>query len=130
MKDFFKKFSKPQTEVEDLDSGYDSEYYAGSYDKADRRDDRQDDRRPVGEPERFDRLWDVTNYALEGFRNMGCEIGNTCTPIIPLYVRDNDKTFLVTRMLLDDGIFVIICGITRDRRRQNTDGNKTEKCGR
>jgi 8-amino-7-oxononanoate synthase len=58
------------------------------------------------EPERFDRLWDVTNYALEGFRNMGCEIGNTCTPIIPLYVRDNDKTFLVTRMLLDDGIFV------------------------
>jgi 8-amino-7-oxononanoate synthase len=58
------------------------------------------------EPERFDRLWDVTNYALEGFRSMGCEIGNTCTPIIPLYVRDNDKTFLVTRMLLDDGIFV------------------------
>lgn len=58
------------------------------------------------EPERFDRLWDVTNYALEGFRNMGCEIGNTCTPIIPLYVRDNDKTFLVTRMLLDEGIFV------------------------
>ena len=58
------------------------------------------------EPERFDNLWDVTNYALEGFRNMGCEIGHTCTPIIPLYVRDNDKTFLVTRMLLDDGIFV------------------------
>ena len=58
------------------------------------------------EPERFERLWDVTNYAMEGFRNMGCEIGNTCTPIIPLYVRDNDKTFLVTRMLLDDGIFV------------------------
>lgn len=50
MKDFFKKLSKPQPEVEDLDTGYDSEYYAGSYDKADRRaedrrDDRQDDRR-------------------------------------------------------------------------------------
>ncbi len=58
------------------------------------------------EPERFDNLWKVTNYALEGFRNMGCEIGNTCTPIIPLYIRDNDKTFLVTRMLLDEGIFV------------------------
>ncbi len=56
MKDFFKKLSKPQPEVEDLDTGYDSEYYAGSYDKADRReDDRQDNRRPVGEPERFDR---------------------------------------------------------------------------
>ena len=58
------------------------------------------------EPERLDNLWKVTNYALEGFRNMGCEIGNTCTPIIPLYIRDNDKTFLVTRMLLDEGIFV------------------------
>ena len=58
------------------------------------------------EPDRFDNLWKVTNYALEGFRNMGCEIGNTCTPIIPLYIRDNDKTFLVTRMLLDEGIFV------------------------
>lgn len=39
MKDFFKKFSKPQPEVEDLDTGYDSEYYAGSYDKTDRRED-------------------------------------------------------------------------------------------
>ena len=45
MKDFFKKLTKPQTEVEDLDSGYDSEYYTGAYDnKADRRDDRRDDR--------------------------------------------------------------------------------------
>ena len=41
MKDFFKKLSKPQTEVEDLDSGYDSEYYAGSYGKNDRRDDER-----------------------------------------------------------------------------------------
>ena len=39
MKDFFKKFTKPQTEVEDLDSGYDSEYYAGSYDKEERVSD-------------------------------------------------------------------------------------------
>ncbi len=58
------------------------------------------------EPERMDNLWDVTNFALDGFRNMGCEIGNTSTPIIPLYVRDNEKTFRVTRMLFDEGIFV------------------------
>jgi len=32
---------------------------------------------------------------LEGFRAMGCEIGHTSTPIIPLYIRDNDKTFMV-----------------------------------
>ena len=41
MKDFFKKLSEPQPEVEDLDTGYDSEYYAGSYDKADRREDNR-----------------------------------------------------------------------------------------
>ena len=58
------------------------------------------------EPERIEHLWKVTNYALDGFRNIGCEIGHTSTPIIPLFIRDNDKTFAVTRDLLEDGIFV------------------------
>lgn len=58
------------------------------------------------EPERIEHLWKVTNYALDGFRNIGCEIGHTSTPIISLFIRDNDKTFAVTRDLLEDGIFV------------------------
>ena len=58
------------------------------------------------EPERQQRLWDLTNFALEGFRNMGAEIGNTSTPIIPLYIRDNFKTFKVTTELFNEGIFV------------------------
>ncbi len=58
------------------------------------------------EPERIANLWDVTNYALNGFREIGCEIGNTSTPIIPLYIRDNNKTFAITRDLSDEGIFV------------------------
>ena len=60
----------------------------------------------LSEPERIENLWNLTHYALDGFRNMGCEIGHTSTPIIPLYVRDNDKTFLVTKMLFDEGVFV------------------------
>nr|HPH73167.1 pyridoxal phosphate-dependent aminotransferase family protein [Paludibacteraceae bacterium] len=60
----------------------------------------------LSEPERIERLWDVTHYALDGFRKMGCEIGPTTTPIIPLYIRDNEKTFAVTRALLNEGIFV------------------------
>jgi 8-amino-7-oxononanoate synthase len=60
----------------------------------------------MNEPERIKQLWEVTNYALNGFREMGCEIGPTTTPIIPLYIRDNDKTFMVTRDLLEEGIFV------------------------
>lgn len=58
------------------------------------------------EPERQTQLWELTNYALDGFRSIGCEIGNTSTPIIPLYIRDNFKTFAVTRDLLEEGIFV------------------------
>ena len=51
-------------------------------------------------------LWKVTNYALKSFREFGFEIGKTESPIIPLFVRDNTKTFIVTKMLLDEGIFV------------------------
>lgn len=58
------------------------------------------------EPERVKALWDITHYALEGFRSMGCEIGHTSTPIIPLWVRDNEKTFMITKMLFEEGIFV------------------------
>lgn len=60
----------------------------------------------VSEPWRQDNLWKVTNHALNGFRQLGFEIGNTETPIIPLFVRDNEKTFTVTKMLLDEGVFV------------------------
>ncbi|MBQ4292856.1 MAG: aminotransferase class I/II-fold pyridoxal phosphate-dependent enzyme [Muribaculaceae bacterium] len=58
------------------------------------------------EPERMDHLWEITHYALEGFRNMGCEIGHTSTPIIPLFIRDNNLTFLITSELFNEGIFV------------------------
>lgn len=58
------------------------------------------------EPERLDHLWEITNYALARFRDLGFEIGATSTPIIPLYVRDMEKTFMVTRMLFDEGIFI------------------------
>ncbi|KAA6347397.1 8-amino-7-oxononanoate synthase [termite gut metagenome] len=58
------------------------------------------------EPERIQRLWDNTNHALSRFRELGFEIGHTSTPIIPLYVRDMDKTFLVTKAVFDEGVFV------------------------
>ena len=60
----------------------------------------------LNEPERQEHLWKLTHYALDGFRNMGCEIGNTSTPIIPLYIRDQNKTFAITADLLNEGIFV------------------------
>lgn len=55
---------------------------------------------------RQDTLWANTHRAKEGFVKAGFEIGTSETPIIPLYVRDNTKTFMLTRMLMDDGVFV------------------------
>lgn len=60
----------------------------------------------IAEPERQEHLWKITNYALEQFRAMGCEIGHTSTPIIPLFIRDDYKTFHVTSDLLKEGVFV------------------------
>ena len=58
------------------------------------------------EPERIQRLWDVTKFALKRFREEGFEIGDTESPIIPLYVRDVDKTFLVTALAYNAGVFI------------------------
>ncbi len=58
------------------------------------------------EPERIQALWDVTNYALKCFREEGFEIGATESPIIPLYVRDVQKTFIVTKRAFDEGVFI------------------------
>jgi len=58
------------------------------------------------EPERIQKLWDVTKYALKRFREEGFEIGDTESPIIPLYVRDVDKTFLVTALAYNAGVFI------------------------
>lgn len=58
------------------------------------------------EPQRIARLWELTDFALKGFRQAGFEIGNTSTPIIPLFIRDFHKTFLATRMAFEAGIFV------------------------
>lgn len=60
----------------------------------------------IEEPERQENLWKITNFALDGFRQMGAEIGNTTTPIIPLFIRDDYKTYTITRDLFDEGLFV------------------------
>lgn len=58
------------------------------------------------EPERVVQLQEKTAYCLKRFRSLGFEIGNTSTPIIPIFVRDNQLTFLITRELFEAGVFV------------------------
>ena len=55
---------------------------------------------------RMDALWNNTHRAKDAFVKAGFETGVSETPIIPLYVRDNEKTFIMTRMLMDEGVFV------------------------
>ena len=58
------------------------------------------------EPERIEKLWNVTRYALRRFKEEGFEIGETESPIIPLYVHDVDKTFLATAKAFEYGVFI------------------------
>ena len=58
------------------------------------------------EPERLEHLWNITNYALKRFKEEGFEIGDTESPIIPLYVHDIEKTFLVTKVAFEYGVFI------------------------
>ncbi len=58
------------------------------------------------EPERLQKLWDNTHYALKLLKEAGFDTGHTETPIIPIYIRDDYKTFALTKELLEHGIFV------------------------
>ena len=51
-------------------------------------------------------LWANTRYALERLNEFGFDTGYSETPIIPVYVRDNTKTYMFTTRLFEEGIFV------------------------
>lgn len=58
------------------------------------------------EPDHIERLWANTRYAKELLLINGFDLGRTESPILPVYIRDNEKTFLITKLLQQDGVFV------------------------
>lgn len=58
------------------------------------------------EPERLDRLEEISNYMREGFRNLGFNIWTSQSPIIPVVVGDMTTCFKFWRDLLEEGVFV------------------------
>ncbi|MFA9389551.1 MAG: aminotransferase class I/II-fold pyridoxal phosphate-dependent enzyme [Prolixibacteraceae bacterium] len=58
------------------------------------------------EPERIKNLWDLTYYAISQFKTNGFDVGDTESPIIPIYIRDDIKTFKFTKFLSNEGVFV------------------------
>lgn len=58
------------------------------------------------EPEHMERLWSNTRYATHLLKEEGFDLGATESPIIPIYIRDNDRTFMMTSLLQNEGVFV------------------------
>ncbi len=58
------------------------------------------------DPGLVERLWENTHHAQARFRDLGMDVGHSETPIIPVYIRDNDKAFIISKMLLDEGVFI------------------------
>ncbi|AXE18702.1 8-amino-7-oxononanoate synthase [Runella rosea] len=58
------------------------------------------------EPFHIERLWANTRYAKELLLINGFDLGHTESPILPVYIRNNDLTFMMTKLLQEDGVFV------------------------
>jgi len=58
-----------------------------------------------GEPERRERLWHNTNKMMQAFKQMGFDTGVAETPIIPLFMGQMDRAFMMWKALNDGGVF-------------------------
>jgi len=59
----------------------------------------------MAEPQRRKHLWQITHRMHRDFRALGFDIGDTETPIIPIMIGENLKTFKFWKMLFDQGLF-------------------------
>lgn len=57
-------------------------------------------------PERVDRLNELAGYAREGLKKRGISIGDSTTPIIPLYTEHARKTLTIAKDFYEDGVYV------------------------
>ncbi len=58
------------------------------------------------EPERAARVIAVAEKMRKGFKSLGFNIGDSTTPVVPIIIGDDKKTFLFWKMLFDNGVFV------------------------
>lgn len=58
------------------------------------------------EPERVKRLSDIGDYMRKGFKELNIPIGESRTPIVPVMTLENERTFIITKMLLEEGVYV------------------------
>ncbi|MGX1984145.1 8-amino-7-oxononanoate synthase [Thermolongibacillus altinsuensis] len=53
-----------------------------------------------------ERLWNNTEYLINTLREEGFNILDTCSPIVPVIIGDEDKTVKVANWLMENGLFV------------------------
>ena len=63
------------------------------------------------EPERIERLNSIAEKMRKNLRELGFDIGNSETPVIPIIIGDDHKTLIAWKTLFDAGIFVnpVLC---------------------
>ena len=57
------------------------------------------------EPERSQRVMEIGERMRRGFREMGFDVGNSQTPIVPVIIGEDMTTFQFWRMLFDEGVY-------------------------
>lgn len=58
------------------------------------------------EPEHVERLDRIGKKMRQGYSQLGFNIGNSVTPIIPILIGDNQMTFQAWKLLFENGVFV------------------------
>jgi 8-amino-7-oxononanoate synthase len=57
------------------------------------------------EPERIQKLWDNAGYMREKLKALGYDTAQSNTPIIPIMIRDEIRTVLAWKALIDAGVY-------------------------
>ena len=58
------------------------------------------------EPQHTRRVIEVADRMRKGFTELGFNIGNSITPVVPIIIGDDERTFLTWKMLFENGVFV------------------------
>jgi 8-amino-7-oxononanoate synthase len=58
------------------------------------------------EPERVDRVNAIAERIRKGLKRMGFNVGESVTPIVPVIIGDDKKTFQIWKNLFEKGVFV------------------------
>jgi 8-amino-7-oxononanoate synthase len=58
------------------------------------------------EPERVERLLQIADYMRTEYQRLGFDTGHSVTPVIPILIGDDMRTFMTWKMLFESGVFV------------------------